>query len=303
MQTPNSDGKPRIAFFGLGTMGVGMVRRLLGAGYPVTVYNRNPQKSAALAADGAHPVETPRLAAQRGDVLISMVSDDAASRAIWMGENGALAGARHESGGGGGWIAIECSTLTVPWVRELGREAESRGLAFLDAPVTGTKPHAANGELTFLVGGHAAALEKVRPILEIMSKQIIHLGPVGSGASLKLINNFLCGVQAAALAEAYAWMARDGLDAEKALPLLLNGAPGSPVSKLLAARHGNKDYTPNFQLRLMVKDLTYALAEGQRHHVKLETGQAALGRFQQAAAAGLGDQDMAALIKYLEQQK
>ena len=189
-------------------------------------------ESGGVAAEGAHPVDTPRHAAAEGgggaDVLISMVADDAASRAIWVGGNGrwrGAAGGWRERGrpGTGRWWRLSAGTLTVPWVRELGAAAEGRGLAFLDAPVTGTKPHAAKGELTFLVGGAAAALDAVRPVLAVMSKEIIHLGPVGSGAVLKLINNFLCGVQAAALAEAYAFIAREKLDADKALPLLLNG--------------------------------------------------------------------------------
>jgi 3-hydroxyisobutyrate dehydrogenase len=303
MHNSASTSKLRVGFFGLGTMGIGMVRRLLGASFPVTVYNRNIEKALALAGEGATVARSPREAAASfadgaTNVLISMVADDAASRAIWLGETGALAGVRHA--GRGEWVGIECSTLTVPWVRELSAEAHKCGLAFLDAPVTGTKPHAANGELTFLVGGDAGVLEKVRPALAVMSKEIVHLGPVGSGAALKLINNFLCGVQGAALAEAYALIQREKLDPDKALPLLLNGAPGSPVMKLLATRHGKKDYTPNFQLRLMAKDLRYAVEEAARNHVKLETGRVALDRFSQAAAAGLGDEDIAALIKYVQ---
>ena len=287
--------KTNITFLGLGTMGIGMVRRLLKVGeYPITVYNRNAEKAAPLIAEGAKVARTPREAAQGAQVVIAMLSDDAASRAIWLGENGALAGAGH------GAVAIECSTLTVPWVRELAAAAEKRGLKFLDAPVTGTKPHAANGELTFLVGGESGVLEQVRPVLKPMSKEIVHLGPVGSGAAFKLVNNFMCGVQIASLAEAFALMSRAGLDLETALPLLINGAPGSPLVKLISTRHANKDYAPNFQLKLMAKDLTYAQAQADQHHLKLQTAAAALDRFNQAAKAGLGEEDIAALVKYLE---
>jgi 3-hydroxyisobutyrate dehydrogenase len=290
MSTPT-----KIAFFGLGTMGGGMARRLLGAGFTLAVYNRNPDRAVPLAALGARVAKSPADAAQGADVLIAMLSDDVASREVWLGHHGALAAAA------AGSICIECSTLTVPWVRELAADCASRELAFLDTPVTGTKPHAANGELTFFVGGPAATLEAVRPILTPMSKEILHLGPVGSGAAYKLINNFISGVQAAALAEGVALLERSGLDPQKALPLLAGGPAGSPLIKMLCTRHANKDYTPNFQLHLMAKDIAYALAEGKHHGLTLQTATAALYRFTQASKAGLGNEDMAALLKFMQQ--
>ena len=253
--------KTTVAFFGLGTMGMGMARRILQHKhkFDLIVYNRNTEKAASLAAEGAIVATTPANAAHDANILIAMLADDYASRSVWLDTKvGALAAAKSGS------IVIDCSTISVPWVRELAAAAEERGLQFLDAPVTGTKPHAANGELTFLVGGSADILEKVRPLLAVMSKEIIHLGPTGRGAALKLINNFVCGVQAVALAEANALLRHAGLDLAKALPVLVNGALGSPIVKMLSTRHANKDYTPNFQLRLMAKDLTYAIAEAQR---------------------------------------
>src|SRR5262249_35552685 len=141
---------------------------------------------------------------------------------------------------------VESSTVTVGWVRELAAATAARGGQPLDAPVTGSKVHAANGELNFLVGGEVAALEKARPALAAMAKNVLHIGPTGSGALLKLVNNFLCGVQAASLAEAVGWVERAGLDRAKALELLTNGAPGSPLVKTLAVRMTTSDYTPNF---------------------------------------------------------
>ncbi|MBC7784827.1 MAG: NAD(P)-dependent oxidoreductase [Burkholderiales bacterium] len=292
MSTP-----PRIAFFGLGIMGIGMARRLLKAGYAVSVYNRNQSKSAPLAAEGARVANSPADAARGADILIGMLSDDAASRAVWLGADGALASTSP------GAILIEGSTLSVAWVRELNSAAEARGCRLLDAPVTGTKPHAANGELTFLVGGEPTALEIARPVLAAMSKDIIHLGPTGSGAALKLINNFFCGVQATALAEALALLDRAGLDQKTALPVLLNGAPGSPLVKTLTARHAAADYTPNFLLRLMAKDLAYAVNEGKEHNLTLATATAALATFKHAIDAGHGEEDMSAVIKYVGQSK
>jgi 3-hydroxyisobutyrate dehydrogenase len=283
----------RVALIGLGLMGSGMARRLLGAGFPLTVYNRNPERASALAAEGAQVAASPREAAARADVVLSMVADDAASRTVWLGEHGALAGAARGS------VLVESSTLTVGWIEELAREAAARGCELLDAPVTGSKLHAASGELCFLVGGSAAALDTARPALAAMSRAIVHLGATGRGALLKLINNFMAGVQAASLAEALALIESSGLDRAKALEVLTTGAPGSPLVKTLSGRMTARDYTPNFMLRLMAKDLTYALGEGRRHGVSLSTVVSALELMKQAIDAGHGDQDFSALVEPL----
>jgi 3-hydroxyisobutyrate dehydrogenase len=194
-------------------------------------------------------------------------------------------------------VCIECSTVTVGWVRELAAVAAAKQCEFLDAPVTGSKTHAAAGELNFIVGGPAATLEKARPVLAAMGKTILPVGPVGSGALLKLINNFVCGAQVAALAEAMAMIERSGLDRAKALEIIANGAPGSPLVKTVSARMTTPDYTPHFSLRLLAKDLTYAIAEGGKFSLHLATAAAALGVFQKAIADGYGEKDMAAVVE------
>ena len=283
----------RVALIGLGLMGSGMARRLLGAGFPLTVYNRNRERASPLAAEGARVAATPREAAAGADIVLSMVADDPASRAVWLGELGALAGAFR------GGVLVESSTLTVGWTLELAREAAAHGCELLDAPVTGSRLHAASGELLFLVGGSAAALETARPALTAMSRAIVHVGATGRGALLKLINNFMCGVQAASLAEALALIETSGLDRAKALEVLTTGAPGSPLVKALSGRMTARDYTPNFLLRLMAKDLTYALAEGRAHGLSLSTVASALEVVKQAIAAGHGEEDFAALVEPL----
>lgn len=285
---------PRIAFLGLGIMGGGMTRRLLGAGFPLSVHNRNPTRAAALGEAGARVAETPRAAAAGADLIFSMVADDAASRAVWLGEAGALAGVAP------GAVLVECSTLTVGWVRELAEAAARRGCTLVDAPVAGSRDAAAAGELKFLVGGPGEALARIRPALEVMGKVVLHLGPTGSGATMKLINNFLAGVQVAAFGEALAWIERSGLERAQAIAMLTSGAVGSPVVKTIAARMEAADYTPNFYLRLMAKDLGYAIGEGGQVGVELATAAAALGRFRAAVAAGYGDSDMAAVVRPLQ---
>lgn len=270
-----------------------MSRRLRAAGFPVTVYNRTREKAAAVIAAGADFADSPRAAAAGADVVFSMVADDAASRRMWLGDRGALAGARR------GAVLVESSTLTVEWVRELAAEAAERGAEFVDAPVTGSKNAAAAGELNFLVGGSEAALETIRPALNAMGRRVTHLGPTGSGALVKLINNFVCGVQLASIAEALAWIEQSGLDRAQALEVLLEGAPGSPIAKLTTSRMIAGDFTPNFPLKLMAKDLGYAVKESAARGRPLATATAAYGVFQRAIAAGHGDKDMSAVVELL----
>jgi 3-hydroxyisobutyrate dehydrogenase len=284
--------KPRIAFLGLGIMGSGMARSLLAAGFPLTVHNRNPEKSTPFAAAGAIVAATPRMAAHEADVILSMVADDSAARAVWLGETGALAGARP------GAICIESSTVTPGWVRELAVAATEHGCEFLDAPVTGSRAQATAGELNFLVGGDATTLERARPVLAAMGKTATLLGPTGSGALVKLINNFVCGVQVASLAEALAMIERSGLDRDAALSILANGAPGSPLFKAVSARMTALDYTPNFLLHLMAKDLAYAIQEAP---FDLLTATAALEAFRRGIDTGHGEKDIAAVIEPLRQ--
>lgn len=282
-----------IAFLGLGIMGVGMARRLIGAGFPLTVYNRNRDKAAAFAGSGATVAGSPREAAGNADVVISMVADDAASHAVWLGKQGALAGVRR------GAIIVECSTVTPGWIHELAAAATVAGCECVDAPVTGSKSAAAAGELNFLVGGSAEALARIRLVLAPMSRSIVHLGGTGSGTLVKLVNNFVCGVQVVAMGEAMAWLERAGVEQAKALAVLTEGAPGSPLVRLIAGRMTAGDFEPNFRLRLMTKDLGYALREARETGLHLATAKTAYGVFQHAIVAGHGDRDMSAVVEPL----
>jgi 3-hydroxyisobutyrate dehydrogenase len=284
--------QPRVALLGLGAMGGGMATNLLRAGFPLTVYNRHAERATAIREAGARVAAAPRDAAAEADVVISMVADDRASRAVWLSEDGALAGVRRDA------LLIESSTVTVEWVRELAQAAQAAGAEFIDAPVTGSKDHAASAQMLFLVGGSAAALERARPILLAMGRGVVHVGPTGSGALLKLVNNFMGGVQAANLAEALTLVERSGIDRQTALDVLLNGAPASPLVKTLAPRMTELEYSPpHFALKLMAKDLTYAREEAARRGVTLDTAACALAMYERAIAAGDGERDFAAIIE------
>jgi 3-hydroxyisobutyrate dehydrogenase len=281
----------KIALLGLGLMGSGMAGRLLDAGYPLTIWNRTPDKAQALTNRGARLVKSPREAAASAAVVISMLADVPVCRDVWLGRGEALIDVAP------GTILVESSTVTVEWIDELDHAAKAHSCDLVDAPVTGSKPQAEAGQLLFLAGGSSAAVNKVAPVLKAMGRDVVHVGPVGSGARLKLINNFLSGSQAAALAEALSLIERSGLDREKALGVLTEGAPGSPLVKLLSGRMTARQYEPNFLLRLMAKDLRYAVSEADHQALDLDMGRAALRVFEHAIAAGQGDDDMSAVVE------
>src|SRR5580693_4668291 len=283
--------KPSVAILGLGIMGSGMAHRLLSANFPLAVYNRNREKCIPFARAGAFVADSPRQAASRSQIILSMVADDAASRDVWLGDEGALKGEPSGS------VLIESSTLSGDWIQELAANAVERGCQFLDAPVTGTKPHAASGELVFLVGGSAEALDAARPVFSVLGRDAVHLGPVGSGSLMKLINNFVCGVQAASFAEAVAMIDAGGLDRAQAVSILTGGAPGSGIVKRVAERIATNDFTPNFALRWMAKDISYAIADASKNGISLQTAAAALSVFKQAIAEGHGEEDFSAVSK------
>ena len=281
----------KITLLGLGLMGSGMAGRLLEAGYALTIYNRTAEKARTLVERGAKLAGTPAEAAADAEVILSMLADDQVCRQVWLGKDGALSGAPSGS------VLVECSTVTPEWIEELDSAAGERNLDLIDAPVTGSKPQAAAGQLLFLAGGSADVLTKIRPVLECMSRGIVHLGPIGSGARLKLINNFVCGVQAASLAEALGLIEHSGLNTSQALQVLIEGAPASPIFKTLSARMMAREYEPNFAVKLMAKDIRYAVEQAKQHSQSLVTGAAALSVFEKAIAAGDGEKDMSSIVE------
>jgi 3-hydroxyisobutyrate dehydrogenase len=286
-----------VAFLGLGVMGGGMAGRLLDTGLSVVVWNRRRERAEPFVARGARLAATPREAATGADVVMAMVADDAASRAVWLGDAGAVAGLQR------GAIAIDSSTVSPPWIDDLAGTVATQGAALLDAPVTGSRTHAAKGELRFLVGGTADAVERARPVLSVLGREIVHLGSTGAGARMKLINNFVCGAQAAALAEGLALIEASGLNTADAMQILANGAPGSPLVNTVGPRMTGRDYTVNFSLALMDKDLRYAIEEAKRFGLDLRTAATARALFDDALSAGLGERDFSAVIEPLRRQR
>ncbi len=279
-----------IAFLGLGVMGERMAQNLINAGHSVTVYNRTIAKAETLVASGAKVAATPREASSGADVVLSMVANDAASRAVWLGNDGALAGTE------AGTVAIESSTLSLVWVEELAAHANQQGVTLVDAPVMGSTDAAAAATLKFLVGGSTATIETLRPLLLTMGDTIFHCGATGSGAKMKLVYNALLAVQMAAMGEVVALAERAGLDATLTTRVLGTGSTGSPLIQRSGVSVASRQYgNPGFQLQHMRKDITYALQMGQAFGAALPIVASTRELFQMAGSLGYDTAGIAAV--------
>jgi 3-hydroxyisobutyrate dehydrogenase len=268
----------RVAFIGLGRMGAAMARRLLDSGHELRVFNRTVSRAGDLVRLGAVQCATPREACAGADAVVSMVTDDQASRAVWYGSDGVLA-ANLAPGG----IAIECSTLSHDWVLELSAEATRQGLRYLDAPVTGLPDAAAAGALTLLVGANPEHLRAARALLAAFSKSIIHFGRVGTGTAYKLLVNMLGAVQIASAAETMAIAEKVGLDLGMVADALATGQAASPqvIRNTRRIADGDHDRDILFTPQLRLKDVEYALALAREFSIGSPFGRLAGEMFRQ----------------------
>jgi 3-hydroxyisobutyrate dehydrogenase-like beta-hydroxyacid dehydrogenase len=276
-----------VAFIGLGRMGHGMAGRYLDVGFTLAVWNRGHAKAADLIARGARWAASPADAADGADAVVTMVADDEASRAVWLGKDGVAATAR------AGALAIECSTVSHRHALDLGRELRGRGLVYIDSPVTGLPDAAASGKLTLLVGAEPADLEAARIYLAPLSTTIRHFGAVGTGTVYKLINNLMGAIQIAGIAEGLAIAEQAGLDMSLVLESIENGVAASPQ----VLRHSRRTVARNFSgatftAALRYKDAAYAvaLAESLLRETPL-VGSAAVQAYDRAKAHAPDDDE------------
>jgi 3-hydroxyisobutyrate dehydrogenase len=245
----------RVAFIGLGRMGHGMAGRYIDAGFDVALWNRSKAKAADLVARGARFAASPADAAIDADAVVTMVADDEASRAVWLGKDGASATMK------AGTLAIECSTVSHAHALDLARALRGRGLVYIDCPVTGLPDVAAAGKLTLLVGAEPADLEKARPFLAPLSATIRHFGAIGSGTVYKLINNLMGAIQIAGIAEGLAIAEQAGLDMKLVLEAIETGVAASPQVIRHSRRMAARDFSgATFTSALRHKDAAYAVA-------------------------------------------
>jgi len=283
--------KPVVGFIGLGLMGKPMVRNLLKAGYEVSVWNRTRSKSDALAQDGAKVASSAREAAAAADVLITIVSDPPALEAVLWGE-GALEGLRRGS------VLVDSSTVSPALERRIAEVCRERGVETLDAPVTGGTWGAEKAELVFMVGGEAATLARVEPVLGAMGKKWFHLGPHGAGQIVKLAMNLLLALEVQALAEALALVSGAGIPAENLIGVMQASMARAPVLDVKAPMILKQEYTPSFPLRLMHKDMGLALELANQVGVPLPASAASRETYSAVKGAAKEDVDYAAVARF-----
>jgi 3-hydroxyisobutyrate dehydrogenase len=288
---------PHVAFIGLGRMGHGMAGRYLDAGFDVAVWNRSKAKADGLIARGAQWAASPKEAAVGADAVVTMVADDEASQSVWLGKDGAAASMK------AGALAIECSTVSHRHALDMARELRSRGLIYVDCPVTGLPSAAAEGKLTLLVGADADDLEKARAYLAPISTTIRHFGAVGSGTVFKLINNLMGAVQIASLAEGVAIAERAGLDMNLVAEALSTGAVASPQVIRHSKRMVARDFSgASFTAALRHKDADYAVRLAEELLPGVPVSRAALAAYETAKASA-PDDDEGAMIKIVSRPK
>ena len=282
----------QIAFLGLGVMGGRMAANLIEAGHSVTVWNRSPGRAEPFREKGADVADTPRAAARGAEIVMAMLRDNPASQGVWCDPDvGALAGMTR------GAVAVESSTISVGWAKELARRAAESGVAFADAPVSGSRPQAQSRALVYLVGATPETFAALEPVLEAMGSTIHHCGTVGTGIAIKLAINMLLGVQGVAMAEALNLAERSGMQLGKAVDIIGSTPVCSPAAGIAAKLMAGGDYSPMFPVDLMEKDFANIAAAAQDLSAEAPLSEAARERYREAMAAGLSQENYPAVFK------
>jgi len=280
----------KVAFIGLGTMGWPQAANLRAAGHELTVWTRDAQKAERFAGEhGATAAGSPKEAVAEAEVAITMLPDSPEVEAVL-----------NEAEPPEGSLVVDMSTIRPTASRALAERLRQRGAGFLDAPVTGSRPKAEDATLTIMVGGEAGDLERARPLFEAMGQLVVHAGPHGHGSMVKLINNTLAAVNAAALAEGITLARAAGVDLDALAEVVGSGSGSSAMLELKAGPMREGDFEPLFKLEHMLKDVRHCLAEARDLGLDLTVADAAESLYAAADAEGLGGQDFAAVIRSVE---
>jgi 3-hydroxyisobutyrate dehydrogenase len=282
--------KLKIGWAGLGNMGIPMAFNILDSGYELTVFNRNKDKEQELIAAGAKSAKSLQDLASHCDVVFTMLSDDTAVKSVYNETDGLLSGSKP------GTLLIDMSTVAPDTSRYLSALCKTKQVSFLEAPVSGSVQPAREGKLIILVGGEAQDFEKAKPILEVLGKLALYLGPAGAGSSAKLAINYLLGINILALAETVLFAEQNGISKENMLTIINEGACGNGIIKLKTPAVLADSFPPAFALKYIVKDLKLAKGAG----LDSPLSDPLLNTFEAAAADGLGEEDLMAVIKYLK---
>lgn len=283
-----------VGFIGLGIMGQPMAMNLVKAGRRVAVYNRTPGKTGALEAAGARVAASPAEAARDADFVITIVSDSAAMEEVALGKNGLLESIKS------GAILIDSSTISPVVSRKLACHVAGRGAAMLDAPVTGSKHGAEKGELTFMIGGERAVMERAMPILNVLGKKHVYCGVNGAGLSAKLAQNAIQATMVEVFCEGFVLAAKAGVAPEAMFQIIQGSMARASLTDFKAPFIFSGDFTPYFPLKWMHKDLELAMEAAYAQSVAMPTAAAAKEVYGAAKAKGNGEKDYAAVITFLE---
>ncbi|MCD6726757.1 MAG: 2-hydroxy-3-oxopropionate reductase [Solirubrobacteraceae bacterium] len=287
--------KTPIGFIGLGVMGAPMARNLLAAGHDVVVHSRSRPPVDELVGAGAAAADTPRQVAERSDVVITMLPDSSAVRAVVLEPGGVLDGLAQDG------LLIDMSTIHPTVAIEVATAASQRGVGALDAPVSGGDVGAQQGTLSIMVGGEAADVERARPLLDVLGKTIVHVGGPGAGQVVKACNQIVVAVTIAAVSEALVLGSKAGVEPERILDVLGGGLAANRVMEMRRRNFLEHDFQPGFRIDLHHKDLNIALESGDAYGVTL----LATGLVQQMLGAlrtrGHGGDDHSGLLQLVEE--
>jgi len=286
----------KVGFAGIGLMGQQVTRRLLLAGFPLMIWNRTKDKDKTrdILSAGAAWGDSPKALAQACDVVITMVTDSAASEEVICGPNGFLAGAHPDL------IVIDMGSIAPEMSRSIAERAKAKGVPMLDAPVTGAPKVASEGKLGIMAGGPKEAFEACLPIFQAMGVKIIHVGENGKGTTLKLINNLIMGVAIEAVAEALVLASKAGIDPNKVVEITSVGGARTGAMEVRGPRMVKHDFSPHFSVNNMYKDLSSAIKLADEVGVSLPATSIAREMLRAIKAAGKGDQDSCSVITVIE---
>lgn len=284
----------KVGFIGLGAMGSAMARNVRSGGYPLQVYNRSPERCEPFRADAVPVCDSPREVAGRSEVTILMVTNSAALDALINGPEGVAEGLT------AGKVVINMSTVSPEATEAAAAAVEAKGAAFVDAPVSGTVKPAEEGTLVILAGADAGTLQKVTPLLKTMGRQVLHCGGVGQGTRMKLVLNLMLGNMMETLAEGMMLGRQFGLEPVQVLDALSGGAMNAPMFQVKGKAMLEGHYAGQFPVHLMFKDLNLVLEAAGQARMPLPQTAATRECFSAAMSRGLGNEDMAAVVKCLE---
>lgn len=285
----------KVAFLGLGIMGYNVSANLLKAGYPLTVYNRTPERAAGLVNAGAQRARTPREAVADADVIMIMLSDDKAIEGVVFGPDGVLEGVR------AGQVAIDLTTCMPKTSLREAAAFNSKGVEFLDAPVFGSKGESRDAGLWIVSGGKREIFDRMLPLFKVISATQHYMGENGKGTSMKLCGNLVVALQLEALGEAMTLATKAGLKAEDVLGVLHVTDFKSPIFDGVGDALARRDFSPSFYLKLMLKDANLISSFAQELNVPLPASAATREVIKTAVNRGWGDENASAMIKVIEQ--